>query len=284
MAETDDFYSQRSVIKHIRPYWYRVLIVGESNYYDGNDLPGNKFDVAGMGKLFRSQTNAVTSLYDATKSQVLNAIAETFYGCSPNTVCVFMFSGHGYVDYDYNISGALSCVDDTSYNHAYITPALLKLYMDYYGSNNNIILLGSCGSGGFIDPNGQERSFDPDRFCSSFINAFKTPDANAGEFRDKSYTVIAAAEAHETGISWTWTLSGALINGGSEIFIALGKAGGYDYCDMNTGSNNGWTKMWGDSNGDKEVTVKEAYQYARWRVPNSKVQFWSERSGLVLFQ
>ena len=284
MAETNDFYSQRSVIKHIRPYWYRVLLVGEYDYYDGNDdLPGGKYDLSGMGTLFRSQTNKVTSLANVSASTILSNVASTFGGCSPNTVCVFLFSGHGSTGYG-SSSGKLCCVDGSS-----IYPSTLKLYMDYYCGNNNIVLLGSCGSGGFIDPNGQEKSdLDPNKFCSDFISAFKSPDANAGEFRDRDYTVIAAAAAHTTGTSWSrWRYyEWNVINGGSEIFMALGKAGGYNYFDKNVSGTGfvGWTKMWGDSNKDKEVTVKEAYQYARWHVPSSTVQFWSERSGLVLFQ
>ena len=74
-----------------------------------------------------------------------------------------------------------------------------------------------------------------------------------------------------------------MINGGTDIMRALGRAGGYDYCDDN-GNNNGTTYKHGDTNGDDKVSVYEAYRYAWNQVINSDVQFWSTENGLILFQ
>ena len=284
MAETDDFYSQRSVVKHIRPYWYRVLLVGEVDYPGtDDDRPSHKFDVDALAKLFRRQANTVNILRDASASTILSAVQSTFQGCSKNTVCVFSYSGHGCTDYG-SYSGALACSDGSSWS--YITTSTLKTRMNRYCGNNNIILLASCGSGGFIDPNGQEKkaTFDGNKFNNAFISAFSAPDANGGEFADKRYSVITAAQAHELSwSSWWWNRYGVYVNGGSEIMRAISKGAGYEYC-TDDGTFVGNCKKYADKDGDGEITVSEAYQYARWRVKDSTLGYWSNRGGLVLFQ
>ena len=273
---------QRSKIKSITPYWYRVLLVGEYDYPGTiDDLPGNKFDVSGMATLFKKQTSNVKTLYNASASTIYSNIASVFGNASPNTVCVFMYSGHGDTSRS-TYSGTLVCSDDS-----YITPYSLKTYMDYYGSNHNVILLSSCGSGGFIDPNGEkEANFSPTEFNSGFINAFSTPASNAGEFaKVKHYTVITAAAAHQESWCWWWTSrkTGAVVNGGTELMRALARAGGYDYCN-DKGEKVGTVSKKGDKNGDKKVTVKEAYNYAKKNVSGSSVQYWSDIGSLILFQ
>ena len=234
-----------------------------------------------MNTLFKKQSDKVYGRFNASASQILTDIRNAFSGASPNTVCVFIYTGHGYTSYgDY--SGAFACSDGTC-----VTVSTLKSTMDSLNVNNIVILLGSCGSGGLIDPNGEEKKdadFDPVRFNNAFINAFKTPASNAGEFATKGYTVIAAAAAHRTGMCYWWNDSyGTTRNGYTELMHALGKAGGYDWCN-NSGNYVGWISKKGDSSGDNKVSVKEAYQYARKQVKDSTVQFWSSRSGLILFQ
>ena len=192
-----------------------------------------------------------------------------------------MFSGHGYTGSG-NYSGALSCSDGSR-----ITAATLKSTMDRLKINNIVILLGSCGSGGFIDPTTvgrQESGFNPDAFNNVFVNAFRTTVPAGGEFKAKGYTVIAGTAAHENGFCCWWTNRfNQIVNGGTDIMIALAKAGGYEYCD-NEGFNVGFGSKRGDSNKDGTVTVKEAYTYAKKQVTQSHVQFWSSRPGLILFQ
>ena len=272
----------RSAIKKITPYWYRVYLVGEYYYTDGNKpLWGVYYDVKGMYDLFKKQTDKVYYSYNASANTILSNITSVFSGATPNTVCVFMYSGHGYTGSGLS-SGALAC-----YNGTYITTPTLKARMDSINVNNMVILLGSCGSGGFIDPNGEEKKaedFDPDAFNRAFVNAFRAPASNAGEFKAKGYTVIAAAAAHENGwCSWWENDYGSIVNGGTDIMRALAKAGGYYYC-TNSGKNAGFGSKAGDSNKDKKVTVKEAYTYAKKQVKRSHVQFYSSRSGLILFQ
>ena len=272
----------RSAIKKITPYWYRVLLVGEYDYTNGSkDLPGIRYDVNGMRDLFLKQTNSVKTLTNASASTILAGIRSAFGGASPNTVCVFMFSGHGSTGSG-NYSGALSCS-----NGSIITAATLKSTMDKLKINNIVILLGSCGSGGFIDPTTAEEQnggLNPDAFNNAFIRAFRTSSPTAGEFKAKGYTVIAGAAAHESGVCCWWTNRfKQIVNGGTDIMIALAKAGGYEYCD-DGGFNAGFGSRKGDSNKDKKVTVKEAYSYAKKQVTRSHVQFWSARPELILFQ
>ena len=272
----------RSAIKKITPYWYRVLLVGEYDYTNGSkDLPGIRYDVNGMRDLFLKQTNSVKTLTNASASTILAGIRSAFGGASPNTVCVFMFSGHGSTGSG-NYSGALSCS-----NGSIITAATLKSTMDKLKINNIVILLGSCGSGGFIDPTMAEEQnggLNPDAFNNAFIRAFRTSSPTAGEFKAKGYTVIAGAAAHESGFCCWWTNRfKQIVNGGTDIMIALAKAGGYEYCD-DGGFNAGFGSRKGDSNKDKKVTVKEAYSYAKKQVTRSHVQFWSARPELILFQ
>ena len=191
-----------------------------------------------------------------------------------------MFSGHGDTGYGY-ASGALGCTD--RYEWSTIYAATLKEYMDLYGSDHNVILLGSCGSGGFIDPNGKN-TFDPAAFNRAFISAFKKASPKSAEFRDPRYTVIACAAAHEEGWCYWWSNQyGQLTNGCTEIMGALGRCGGYDYCNIHTGDNNGTTPKQGDLNGDGKINVQEAYLYAKGQVQQSTVQFWSEENKLILF-
>ena len=272
----------RSAIRKITPYWYRVLLVGECDYRNGiKDLPGVRYDVSGMRDLFLRQTNSVRTMTDASASTILAGIGSAFGSASPNTVCVFMFSGHGSTGYGRS-SGALVCSDGSV-----ITAATLRSTMDRLKVNNIVILLGSCGSGGFIsstETNRQDGSLSPDAFNSAFISAFRTSVPTAGEFRAKGYTVITGAAAHEKGFCCWWTNRyNQIVNGGTDIMIALAKAGGYEYCD-NGGYNAGFGSKRGDSNKDKLVTVKEAYTYAKKQVTRSHVQFWSSRPELILFQ
>ena len=282
--------SKATATKSLKPYWYRVVLIGNYEYYDmNNDLPGVKYDVSGMATLFGKQTSVIKKVYNASAGTILNAVRSTFSGASANTVCVFMYSGHGYTDYGY-WSGALACSDGTS-----VHPSTLKDTIESCTKSQHIvILLGSCGSGGFIDPNdadGKASSKDAAKaFNSGFISAFQGPVDNAGEFATKRYSVLTGAAAHQVGWVFWWTNPyGQIINGGTDVMRALGKAGGYEYCDW-SGNNMGFTQKYGDTNGDKKLSMYEAFVYARNAVKNSMadtpsdVQFWSTEQGLILFQ
>ena len=282
--------SQETAVQQIQPYWYYVLLVGEYEYQVMNcsDLPAMKYDVEGMYKVFSKQTTHVTKKFNVTANGMRSAISGAFGSAGPNSVCVLMFAGHGMTG-DSELTTASLCFSDGSS----ITPGALKNYMDRnVKSEHVVIMLGSCGSGGFIQSNGsrsepREAGYDADAFNSAFINVFSgCIRSNSAEFLySKKYTVITAAMVHEEGICWNYgnPFLNYWPNGYSEIFRHIAAAGGYEYCD-NRGKETGWIGKQGDANGDRKISVKEAYDYARLRVEKSHPQFWSSEPELILFQ
>ena len=325
------FRSQRTEISHITPVWYYVFVVGESDYSRAEgcqNLSSPKFDLPALEKIFSKQTKKIKMVMNASQSEVYSGITSAFGKAGPNSVCIFVWIGHGVVRSGEKWAGALCTTDGK-----YIRPAELKKHMDSkVKSNHVVILLGSCGSGAFIhhttgtevltgenvragaeadmgteaitdtimaanvsteaevsaDPEAQpDADAEVEEFNNNFINTFREDEnANkAGEFNNsRKYTIISGAEVDEAGSERYWYnfIPTNVINARNNPIHALCCAGGYDYCN-DRGEHVGWITVRSDSNGDRMVSVKEAYQYARTLV-ESHMQFWSSEPNLILFQ
>lgn len=248
----------RSPIKSIKPSWTYVVIAGNYDYPgSGDDLPGIKFDVAGMKKVFSMRgAKRITVGKNLTVDGFRSLVSSGFSGAGRNSICVLVYAGHGY---DGNggpafVSGGMSS-------------AQLKSFLDANVASQHVVLIHqACSSGGLIGK-GAETEEDVQAAEAAMVNAFIEPfrtESKNGEFDGTKYTVIAAAECWTSSWTvWEWRNTPSnIFNGFSPMLRFLAASGGYDY----------YTKASTGRPGDKDksgrVSVREAYSYARPKVRN----------------
>jgi len=162
---------------------YRAFLVGVGDYQNfpdahGNtDLPAPPFDVGRMHDTLNhsnrgfSLINELLSL-QATKTAILNGIANAFSGADADDVSYFYFTGHG-INYE-GIS--YLCPTDVSYDSplsSYISTNELESSLSAI-PGIKVVIIDSCHSGGFIGKQiGEEEiSTNPQDFNDSVIDVF----------------------------------------------------------------------------------------------------------------
>ena len=132
-----------SAKKSITPTWTYVVIVGNDDYWGTeDDLPGIKFDVSGMKNVYKRRgATRITAGRNKTAAEIKSMITEGFRGAGKNSICVFVYAGHGYDD-----SGDLACLGQTS-----LSAAELKVHLDRNVQSEHVVFIHqACSSGGVI--------------------------------------------------------------------------------------------------------------------------------------
>lgn len=182
------------------------------------------------------------------------------WGIGENDVTLFYYSGHGTQrPGDASDTGtALVGVDSVCPTIKSVQERLDKL------PGTVIVILDSCFSGQFIGKAAGEQvtQAEVERFNRSVVSAFSSIQAK--NLTGPKYQVITASRGHELSNSAGFLPDGAtdesqvVMLGIASYYLSV--AGGYDYFAP------GSTKLRGDANRDRLVSMKEACAYAEKRV------------------
>lgn len=225
---------------------YRALLVG--NIYSGNEsmaLDGCDTDVAAMRAMLGSMTGtpyAVSSRIDLTASQITSAISSAFADATSNDVSLFYYSGHG------TSAGALVGTD--SYG---VSVSTLRSVMDAI-PGTKIIIIDACYSGNMIGKS--EGSASPSSFNSAFISGFSSYTKGDGNLATNGYIVMTACSKDQQSQS----LSDGTISFGAFTYGVTYGSGYDEWNQTSLGS------LPADTNGNKQITLGEAYSKAVERV------------------
>ncbi len=237
---------------------YRALLIGQNAYQDSplygciNDATAIEGALKGLSNSFKT-----TLIKDATKTQILNGIKTAFADATEDDVSLFHYSGHGvYAGNNTSSSsfqkmqGALCTIDDQYITLAELASALSEV------KGRVIVILDSCHSGAAI---GRSTENDLDRFNADAIEAFISVMQAEGEgaewqdFVQSKFIVITAASYSES--SWDGQFDGSGYDQGA-FSAAFVKGLG---CKYPKGAYTG--SIPADSNGDKNLTLKEIYDF-----------------------
>ncbi len=177
---------------------------------------------------------------EATKSAVQNAISTIGAQDSPEDVVLFYFSGHGthYSDvYPYDeVDGYEEAI--VAYDSE-ISDDELESWMDALDSDNKVVILDTCFSGGFIKGGGLRAKTLPGVERADIKDGFVKDIDKAG------YVVLAASDDDEYSYE-----DSTLEHGVFTYYLLEGLGPGFP----------------ADSNSDNSVSAEEAFEYARPRV------------------
>ena len=235
----------------------RALVIGETTYASGNDLPGSVNDMNTVAGILGGLKNefACTTLPNATKAQILEAIASTYAGATEDSVSVFYFAGHGE-----NGTGSLCTVEGGRIPFAELAELLSGV------KGRVVVFLSTCMSGYAIaTADGADASSDPEAYDRAIIDAFsgynldEGPEGGtrSGELRRSKFIVFTATAKDELGRDAVFG-DPSVNNGyrghmfGAAFVTAMG-------CVYPDGAYTG--AMPADPNGDDAVTVGELYDF-----------------------
>lgn len=229
---------------------YRSLLIGQEGF--DPICTRNRGDVELMQKVLKTVNDgkySITTAIDLSKSQVRNAIANTFSDADYDDVSLFFYSSHGVTDAG-NFYGALATYDGDCIKTSEIANWLSAI------PGKVIVICGTCGSGALImsgSDAGEIKTFDPVAFDQALIEAFAAADpgillsgdvANSGELRQNKFYVLTAAAAGEN--SW-----------GSEALR-------YNYFAKWLTDGIGTSgSMSADTNRNGQTTLNELYNYVQ---------------------
>jgi len=228
-----------------RNYW--AIICGVADYPGTiNDLEYPDDDAIAMrDTLVNNQgwnpDNIILLLNsEATKSAIQNAISTIGAQDNPEDVVLFYFSGHGT---HYSDSYPYDEVD--GYDEAIVAYDLdisddeLESWMDALDSNNKVVILDTCFSGGFMKSGGLRAKTLPGVERADIKDGFVKDIDKAG------YVVLAASDDDEYSYE-----DSILKHGVFTYYLLQGLGSGFP----------------ADSNEDNSVSAEEAFEYARPRV------------------
>ncbi len=276
---------------------YRALLVGEVTfpYSWGGNCYRNRGDVNTMAATLsrfvgdNGEKYAITKKTDLSANGILSAISTAFAGAGPNDVNLFMIASHGDTATSGSYAGAISCYNG---NSTLTTKQLADALSAVPGKV--IVVIQTCGSGASIAASGARSSaaFDPDAFNKAVISAFASTGAayNVGELRQSKFYVLTASQIGE--LSWGLEYNG---KDGYNFFTSWLEEGfGYN------GETGAWkSSMPADTDGDKKVTLAEAYKYVSkyntykiyyydnygyYRYAYQHVQVYPANSTFMIFQ
>ena len=225
----------------------RALLVGVGDYlYGDNDLPAPPYDVDKMHDTINHSGDGFALInelkdWDATKSAILNGIANTFSQADEDDISYFYFSGHGGLLE--NISYLIP-TDFDGYTSTCISVSELESTLSAI-PGIKVVFLDSCHSGGFI---GKEINYKDianylKYFNDDIINTFMTKD-----LANSQYQVLTSCLSIQTALE--------LLPSEGDPFglfsAVLCEGCGYNYYTH---------PYWADANANGEITLNEAYLY-----------------------
>ena len=262
---------------------YRALLV--CNTYPGTDqaLPGSDNDVAGMrSMLSRMKTTPyrVSTRSNLTADGIVSAIQNTFAGATVNDVSLFYFSGHGTNAAGTSYHGALIGTSST-----YLTVARLKAVLDEI-PGKKVVIVDTCHSGQLIGKGGEPSpvsTADLNAFNSKVVAAFSVMPKGENDLANSGYYVITAAHSTEDAISMGHDQNG---DGVLDKYFGLFTYGVCHGSGWNLATNTA-TSLNADADNNGEITLYEAYAYARYMAkqshPGQTAQIYPANSGLVVW-
>lgn len=249
---------------------YRALLIG--NTY-GGDLPGCDRDANSMASLLGTMTATpykVTKKLNASASTIKSSISSAFSGATSTDVSLFYYSGHGV-----STSGSLVGNDYSTLSFSELRSALDRIPGD------KIVILDSCYSGNAINKGSESEvtEADMEAYVNAAMEAFSNDEIEkSGELASGRYYVMTACRKDQTSLS---------VSSNSGKYVGL-----FTYCFEQACGwdelNNRRLNMSADSNGNKKITLNEAFQKTSSLVksirPNGQVtRVNPEYSSFVLF-
>lgn len=265
--------------KSITALWqqYRALLIGQTYPNTSSELPGPDVDARSMRSMLNTMTGTpyqVTVKYNLTATGILSAISTAFAGADEDSVSLFYYSGHGAQSYGNEYHGALCGIGNT-----YVTVDQLRAALDQI-PGKKIVLLDSCHSGEHIGKSANGvyvvTKADLASFNSKVISAFASK--SKANLAADEYYVITASRSTETSQSVSY-------NGDDYVGLftyALLQGSGFDELD-----NAQISGLYSDNNGDKQISLAEAYSYAYELAldinPEQNAQVYPVNSSFVLW-
>ena len=270
---------------------YRALLIGENDYPGDSALEGCVNDMNTMAGMLRGLKNSfsVQTLPNSTRSQIMNALSTAFAGATDDSVSLFYFSGHGLNVKDSPTDqnqGALSPIDRKE--AGYITFSTLASTLSQV-KGRVIVILDSCHSGAAIGKSAiskQEMEQQIKAYNQAAIAAFsgyriaatEEEVAKYGELATSKFIVITAAKSAESSYDGSYDGSGY---DQGRFTAAVIKGMG---CTYPNGTYSG--SMPADKNGDKQITLKELYDYAyntalNWGSTAQHAQYYGSDSEVM---
>lgn len=253
---------------------YRALLIGNSNYWDNNNLQGPTNDLVKMENALshhyygsnNTSFSTIKAKRDVTKQEIISSIRETFKDAQEGDISYFYYSGHGAFDY-YSNSAYLIGVDGEGLGVHELEMELGTI------PGTIVVVLDSCHSGGFINKELHLES-SGDTVDEDYINDFNhsivdifAQKKSRNYLTSSKYKVITAASKYEYSYDisyldgWGW---------GGEFTRAFVTGNGY---------NGNFTA---DTNLDFNITLNEIYNYASNHVKNSNVQVWPQADNFII--
>ena len=276
-------------VKEKVTYW--ALLIGENDYPGDSALEGCVNDMNTMAGMLRGLKNSfsVQTLPNSTRSQIMNALSTAFAGATDDSVSLFYFSGHGLNVKDSPTDqnqGALSPIDRKE--AGYITFSTLASTLSQV-KGRVIVILDSCHSGAAIGKSAiskQEMEQQIKAYNQAAIAAFsgyriaatEEEVAKYGELATSKFIVITAAKSAESSYDGSYDGSGY---DQGRFTAAVIKGMG---CTYPNGTYSG--SMPADKNGDKQITLKELYDYAyntalNWGSTAQHAQYYGSDSEVM---
>ncbi len=265
---------------------YRALLIGNTYPGTAQALPGCDTDVAGMRAMLGRMTATpyrITTRSNLSATEMESAILSAFSGATVNDVSLFYFSGHGADATGTSYHGSLVGTGTT-----YLSVARLRTVLDQI-PGKKIVIIDSCHSGQMIGKSKGEVAAVSKSTLNSFnslvVSAFAVSSQAKGEndLASSGYYVITAAHSTEDSISMGYDSDG---NGALDKYFGLFT---YAMC-QGSGWNmatNAVRSMSADSDSNGEITLYEAYSYARYIAqqshPNQTAQCYPSNSSMVVW-
>lgn len=261
---------------------YRALLIG--NTYPGTALalPGCDNDVAGM-KAMLSRMNAtpyrITTRSNLSASGIESAIKNTFSAATANDVSLFYFAGHGANAVGTSYHGALVGTGTT-----YLSVTRLKSVLDEI-PGKKIVIIDSCHSGQMIGRSGSATvsKSELNSFNSQVVSAFSAKSRSADNLANSGYYVITAAHSTEEAVNMGYDADGdGVVDKHFGLFTyTLTQGSGWNM------ATNKVRSLSADSDGNSEITLHEAFSYARYKAqqsnPNQTAQVYPSGSSMVVW-
>ncbi len=265
---------------------YRALLV--CNTYSGtsNELPGPSNDVSGMRSMLGQMSSTayrVSTRSELSSSGIISAIRTAFAGATVNDVSLFYFSGHGTNAIGTSYHGALLGTGGT-----YLTVAQLKSVLDEI-PGKKIVIVDTCHSGQLIgkssDSSASVSTAELNAFNSSVVSTFSAGTVARGEndLANSGYYVITAAHSTEESFSMGYDANN---DGTMDKYFGIFT---YSLC-YGSGWNmarNSTTSLFADADSNGEITLYEAYAYARSKAqqshPYQTAQIYPANSSMVIW-
>lgn len=263
---------------------YRALLIGNTYPNSNLALPGCDNDVAGMKAMLSRMTATpyrVITRSNLSATDIESAIKNAFSSATANDVSLFYFAGHGANAVGTSYHGSIVGVGNT-----YLSVAKLKTVLDQI-PGKKVVIIDSCHSGQMIgrsagEPTRVSKS-ELNAFNSKVVSAFSAQTRGANDLANSSYYVITAAHSTEESVSMGYDADddGVLDKYFGLFTYTLTQGSGWNMATNKTRS------LSADSDGNGEITLHEAYSYARYKAlqsnPGQTAQVYPANSSMVIW-